>query len=162
MMRTFATLLVLSVVAVVCSKSETATPEPAPQPAVAPVAQLADTLPTTLAKEIEEVRLNGKWDGLRKRWTGQHVSWSVTRYNPLCKSAAHCNVAAFPIQKAAQQGWMPEVTFAEGEFAKIEKACGAAECKLQIDGTLAEVRGSDAQPAAMRIANVKVLSASRG
>ena len=86
----------------------------------------------------------------------------ATRYDLLCKSATHCNLSAFPVQRQAKQGWMPEVSFAEGEFAKIEKACGTAECKLQIDGTLAEVRGSDAQPAALRIANAKVLSASRG
>ena len=166
MMRTFAAVLVLSVsvVSVGCSKSDTA-PAPAPVPslpAVAPLAPLADTMQTALAKEIDEVRLSGKWDALRKRWTGQHVSWEVTRYDALCKTAGHCNVAAFPVRRAAQQGWMPEVSFADGEFAKIAQACGTAECKVKVDGTLVEVRGSDAQPAGVRIANVKVVSATRG
>jgi len=164
MKRTLASLLVLSVAVVGCSKSaEQATAsEAAPTPAVAPVAKLDSTLPGALANDIDQVRQSGKWNELRQRWQGQHVSWDVTRYGLMCRSEARCNVGAFAMAKQAKEGWMPELSLSKDEFKKIEAACGAADCKLKIDGTIAEVRGSDAAPPSLRIADVKVVSASRG
>ena len=165
MTRTFASLLVLSMTVAGCSKSsseQAPTPAPMPTPAVAPVAKLDSTLQGALAKDIDQVRQSGKWNELRQRWQGQHVTWDVTRYDRLCRSEARCNVAAFPIEKSAKQGWMPELSLSKDEYRKIEAACGTDSCQLKIDGTIAEVRGSDAQPPSLRIADVKVVSASRG
>jgi hypothetical protein len=162
MKRTFATLLVLSVVVAGCSKSSSEQAPAAAPPAVAPVAKLDSTLQGALASDIAQVRQSGKWNELRQRWQGQHVTWDVTRYDRLCRSEARCNVAAFPIEKSAKQGWMPELSLSKDEYKKIEAACGTAACRLKIDGTIAEVRGSDAEPPSLRIAGVKVVSASRG
>jgi hypothetical protein len=165
MTRTFATLLLLSVAVAGCSKSaseQAPTPAPTPTPAVAPMPKLDSTLQSALAKDIDQVRQSGKWNELRQRWQGQHVTWDVTRFELLCRSEGRCNVAAFPIEKQAKEGWMPELSLSKDEYGKIAAACGADSCRLKIDGTIAEVRGSDAQPPSLRIADVKVVSASRG
>nr|HEX4312853.1 hypothetical protein [Kofleriaceae bacterium] len=152
-------VLVLAAMAA-CSKSDA--PAPAPAPAVT-VTPLASTLPTELAKDVDAAQQTGKWADLKQRWQGQHVTWTVWRHELLCGSAARCNVSAFPVQRPAKHGWLPELQFAGGgEYAKIEAACGKADCEIKIDGVMAEVRGSDAEPAAMRIADVKVVSATRG
>jgi hypothetical protein len=171
MMRTVSTLLVLAVSLTGCSKSSSsvspnssdqASVVESVQPAVAPRVQLDNTLQTALAKDIDATRVSGKWAALRQRWQGQHVTWDVTRYNLLCRSAARCNVAAFKVPSHSNEGWMPELSLTADEYAKIEAACGKTDCALKIDGTVAELRGSEAEPASLRIGNVKVVSASRG
>lgn len=96
---------------------------------------LAHASQDDLARELDDADRHGTWNTVRARWEGQHVHWKVTRYRALCRDAAACHVAAFPVQRPAQHGWMPALSFAPGAFAKVEQQCGKAErCELEIDG----------------------------
>src|ERR1700685_1975699 len=134
MAMTKSTLLVL-VVALGCRGRE----HPVPQ--VAPA--LAHATQTDLARELDDADRRGTWSEVRHRWQGQSLHWTVTRQRSLCRSADACNVAAFPIQRPAHHGWLPGLTFAPGEFAKLDATCGAAEqCELTIEGTLSDLQAS--------------------
>ena len=90
------------------------------------------------------------------------MTWTVTRQRVLCKSPTACNVAAFPIQRPAQQGWLPALEMTATEFAKVEASCGAAEqCEMVIEGTLSELALSPEMPTNVRFADVRVVSARK-
>jgi hypothetical protein len=70
-------------------------------------------------REIAEAEQLGSWRELQQRWQGQVVRWTVTRQRVLCRSADDCNVAAFPRQRPAKQGWMPLLSFAPGQYERL-------------------------------------------
>src|SRR5687767_10155059 len=145
-------LLLIALVA--CSAEDRRSPPPAKQ--VAP--SLSAATQADFARELDAAAENGTWLELRRRWQGQKLRWTVTRYSALCGSAETCNVAAFPIQRPAAHGWMPEVVFAPGQFEAVAARCGTAEqCELTIEGTLAKLEASDDSPTRMRFESVKVL-----
>src|SRR4051812_35975882 len=100
----------LLVVLAACS-SEDRRSAPAPAP-VAP--QLAHGTQTDLARELDDAEHRGTWQEVRRRWQGQRLRWSVTRHAALCNTPERCNVAAFPVQRPAQSGWMPLLELAPG------------------------------------------------
>ena len=128
-----------------------------------PPAPLAHATQADLARELDAADRHGTWAEVRQRWQGQRLHWTVTRQRSLCSSADACFVAAFPIERPAKHGWMPRLELAPGEYATVERGCGAAEqCQLQIEGTLAELAASAEQPTSLRIANVRIVAASPG
>lgn len=142
------TLCLLAVAA--CSTADEPTPPP-PPPAVAAGTQ-AD-----LARELGDAAARGTWIELRRRWQGQAVRWTVTRHRALCATAARCNVAAFPIQRPAQHGWLPELAFAPGAYAALDAACAAADpCEVTIEGTLATLVAGDDVPTRVQIADARI------
>jgi hypothetical protein len=118
---------------------------------------LAHATQDDLARELDDAERHGTWNAVRARWEGQHVHWKVTRYRALCRDAAACHVAAFPVQRPAQHGWMPELAFAAGAFASIEQQCGSKEpCELEIEGTLARLSVSGDLPTSLKISDVRL------
>jgi hypothetical protein len=115
---------------------------------------------TDLARELDDADRRGTWSEVRARWQGQALRWTVTRHRVLCGSADACHVAAFPVQRPAQRGWLPGLRFAPGEYAKLETACGAAaQCQVTFEGTLGELAVSPDVPTSMRFDGVKIVSA---
>lgn len=146
-------LLLLVVMLVACHAEDRRSP---PVRAVAP--SLSAATQHDLARELDAAAENGTWLELRRRWQGQKLRWTVTRQRVLCGSSEQCNVAAFPIQRPAQHGWMPELKFAPGQFEAVASACGAAEqCELTIEGTLAKLEASDETPTRLRFEGVTVV-----
>ena len=133
---------------------------PAAAPAQAAPAKLEHATQADLARELDDADRRGTWSAVRHRWQGQDLEWTVTRHRLLCASADACNVAAFPVQRPAQRGWLPGLTFAPGEFAKLDAACGTAErCELVIDGTLGKLDVSAEMPTSLQLVNVRVVRA---
>ena len=123
---------------------------------------LSATTQKDLAAELEDADRRGTWSEVRQRWQGQHLRWTVTRQRVLCSSATECHVAPFPIQRPAQQGWLPALQMSSAEFAKLEASCGRAEqCELTFEGTLSDLAISGELPTSMRFSNVRVLSARK-
>jgi len=146
--------LILLVAATACGKADR--PAPAPPPALAHATQ-AD-----LAREIADADRLGTWSELARRWQGQTVRWAVTRQRVLCRSAEDCNVAAFPIQRPAHQGWMPQLTFAPGQFELLTARCsGQDTCDVTIEATLSKLEVSPELPTSVQLSNVQIVSASR-
>ncbi len=149
-------LLLLLTVVTACSAEERRSPPPPVKAAPAP---LADSTQTALVKELDDTMKTGNWSGLRRRWQGQGVRWNVIRQRVLCQSAEACNVAAFPIVRPAQQGWMPTLTFAPGQYAALESACATKEqCDVTIEGTLEKLEVSAEMPTNVRISDVRVVT----
>ena len=147
--------LILLVAATACGKTDRA-PAPAPPPALAHASQ-AD-----LAREIADADRLGTWSELARRWQGQPVRWTVTRQRVLCRSADDCNVAAFPIQRPAQQGWMPQLSFAPGQFEILTARCGGQDtCEVTIDATLSKLEVSPELATSVQLSDVQIVSASR-
>jgi hypothetical protein len=114
-----------------------------------------------LAREIADADRLGTWADVQQRWRGQTVRWTVTRQLPLCQSADDCNVAAFPIQRPAKQGWMPAVSFAPGQYDALNRTCGnQPQCEVTIEGTLSRLEVSPELPTALQLSNVRVVPAS--
>lgn len=158
MMRTCFVVSLLSLAAVGC------TPERAPRKErdVAVRPQLSDATQTDLAREIDQAERRGTWREVKQRWQGQRMTWTVTRQRLLCQTPTACNVAAFPIQRPAQHGWLPALELTAAEFAKVEASCGTAEqCELVIEGTLSELALSAELPTSVRFADVRVISAQK-
>jgi len=154
-MTTTRMLLSLLFVTTACSSEDRRVPAPTP---TAPPA-LAAATQSDLGREIDDADRRGTWIEVKRRWQGQQLRWSVTRHSVLCKTEHACNVAAFPIMRPALHGWMPLVSFAPGEFSKLERACGEAEqCEFTFDGKLEELHLSGEQPTRMRFANVRIVS----
>ncbi|HET7503471.1 MAG TPA: hypothetical protein VFK02_20760 [Kofleriaceae bacterium] len=115
-----------------------------------------------LAREIAEADRLGTWSDVQQRWRGQTVRWTVTRWLPLCHAAEDCNVAAFPIQRPAKQGWMPAVSFAPGQYEELDRACGSQpQCDVTIEGTLSKLEVSPELPTALQLSNVRVIPAGK-
>lgn len=145
-------LLVLTIVTACTRADRRAAPPP---PAVPPA--LAHATQTDLGHELDDANRLATWSEVRHRWQGQHLTWKVTRQRALCRTADACNVAAFPIQRPAAHGWMPQLAFAPGEFAKLEAACGQREqCEVTIDGTLADLDATGERATTLRFDGVRV------
>lgn len=146
-------LIFLALVAA-CTAEDRRSPPPAKQAAPA----LANATQADLALELDAAAEHGTWIELRRRWQGQKLRWTVTRQRMLCASAARCNVAAFPIQRPAIHGWMPELAFAPGQYEALAAKCGeAAQCEVTIEGTLAKLEASDEAPTRLRFEGVVVV-----
>ena len=128
------------------------------RPAAKEVPALEHATQQDLAKELDVVDAHGSWAELKHRWQGQKVRWNVTRYRALC-TAERCNLAAFPIQRPAKRGWMPEVSFATGQYAALEATCGDKEgCEVTIEGTLEKLDVSSEMPTNVKLANVSIVT----
>jgi len=148
-------LVLLVITAAACGQGDRAQPQQQPSPAGLAHASQAD-----LAREIAEADRLGTWPELQRRWQGQTVRWTVTRQRLLCRSAGDCNVAAFPIQRPARQGWMPELQFAPGQYDVLAGVCGDREaCDVTIEGTLRQLEVSAELPTSVQLANVKIVTA---
>jgi hypothetical protein len=157
MTRITALALALSIVTA-CSRDD-ARPAPAPRDvAVRPV--LTAATQADLAREIEQADRRGTWREVKQRWEGQRLRWTVTRQKALCRSADACNVAAFPVQRPAQVGWLPALELTDAEMAKIAAGCGEHDqCELVVEGTLSELALSAELPTSVRFSDVRVISA---
>ena len=148
--------LLLAVIAA-CGKTDHA-PAPAPAPAAPP--PLAHASQADLASEIADADRLGTWSDTVHRWQGQHVRWTVTRQRLLCRTADDCNVAAFPIQRPARQGWMPQLTFAPGQFDELTRLCGSQEpCEVALDGVVAKLEVSPELPTSVQLSSVRIVTA---
>lgn len=76
-----------------------------------------------------------------------------------CACCAQPHVAAFPIQRLAQHGWVPALELTADEFVKLERGCGHAEqCEVEVEGT----RLSSELPTSMKLDSVRILRAHAG
>ncbi|MGE5180860.1 MAG: hypothetical protein ACM31C_02300 [Acidobacteriota bacterium] len=127
----------------------------------APKPVLAHATQQDLARELDDAEHRGTWPEVRARWQGQRLHWTVTRQRSLCRTVDACHVAAFPITRPAKVGWMPALQLAAGEWSKLEAACGDAErCRLEIDGTLAELVVSPELPTSLKFSDVRIVDAT--
>jgi hypothetical protein len=139
-----------------CSRDDRRSAPPARAQASPPA--LVRAAPEDLRKELEDAMRLGTWREVRTRWQGQRLAWKVTRYRSLCATADACNVAAFPVQRPARQGWMPAVSFASGQFEALSATCGDREpCELTIDATLVELDATGERATKIRFDDVKVV-----
>jgi hypothetical protein len=128
---------------------------PPPPPPVAP--QLAHGTQADLARELDEAEHRGTWQEVKRRWQGQRLRWTVTRHAALCGTAERCNVAAFPVQRPAQNGWMPLLQFAPNQWNALVASCGdRADCEVTIEGTLVELDASGERATKMRFGDVSL------
>jgi hypothetical protein len=148
-------LLLLSIVTACRADDRRA---PASSPAPSPLPALASATQHDLARELAAAERDGAWSTVRRRWQGQRVRWDVTRHRALCGSADACNVAAFPVQRPAQQGWMPRLALAPATYAALEAACADADpCALTIEATLARLEASSELPTRVELTNVALV-----
>jgi hypothetical protein len=152
-------LLILAAAA--CGKADRHDASTASAAAQAPA--LAHATQRDLAQEIAEADRLGTWRDVQHRWHGQTLRWTVTRQRLLCSSAEDCNVAAFPIQRPAKQGWMPLLSFAPGQYDELARVCGSREpCEVTIEGTLSELEISPELPTRLTLSNVRIAPAPAG
>ena len=112
-----------------------------------------------LAKELDAANGRGTWGEVKRRWQGQTLTWKVTRQASLCRSADECFVAAFPVQRPAKRGWLPQLKFAPGQFAVLEAACGdKPTCEITVEGLLEKLDVSGEMPTNLRFGNVRILT----
>jgi hypothetical protein len=154
MTRTHLVVILLAVSA--CSEQRTKPIER--DVAVHPV--LTQATQHDLAREVDQAERRGTWREVRQRWQGQRLTWTVTRQRLLCQSASACNVAAFPIQRPAEHGWMPTLEMTPPEYARMAAGCGIADqCEVQFEGTLSDLVLSPDQPTSVRFSDVRVVRA---
>jgi hypothetical protein len=152
-------LLPLLLVVAACKSEHHASPTPTPTPTPA----LEHATQADLAQEIADADRLGTWREVQHRWQGQTLRWTVTRQRVLCGSADDCNVAAFPIQRPAKQGWMPALTFAAGQYDALAQACGSQDaCEVTIEGRLSELEVSPELPTKVALSNVRLVPAPTG
>lgn len=114
-----------------------------------------------LATELDDAEMSGTWTEVKRRWQGQTLTWKVTRHASLCRTAGDCYVAAFPIQRPAKRGWLPQLVFAPGQFAKLEQTCGdAPHCELTVEGRLGKLEVSAELPTNLRLDEVRVITST--
>jgi len=152
---------ILSVIVVIAACGEPDAPTPS---AAAPGhAALLHASQADLAREIAEADQRGTWRDIQHRWKGQLLRWAVTRRRLLCSSAEDCNVAAFPIERPAKQGWMPVLSFAPGQYDAVAAMCGSREpCDLTVEGTLGELDISPELPTKVQLSNVRIVRGTPG
>jgi hypothetical protein len=160
-------ILPLVIVVAACGKTDDRTPPASPAPPAPPAsahtAALEHATQTDLAHEIADAERLGTWREVQQRWQGQTLRWTVTRHFLLCSSADDCNVAAFPLQRPAKQGWMPLLSFAPGQYDELAATCGSREqCDVTIEGTLSELEVSPELPTRLRLSNVRIVPAPAG
>lgn len=147
-------ILPLVLLVAACSK-DSAPPPPPARPALEHAGQ-AD-----LAHDIADAERLGTWREVQHRWEGQTLRWTVTRQRQLCRSADDCNVAAFPVQRPARQGWMPVLSFAPGQYDVLARTCGDRDqCDVTIEGTLSELELSPELPTTVRLSSVRIVPAA--
>lgn len=146
-------ILPLVIAAAACGNGDERTPPPAAaRPALAHATQ------TDLARELADAERLGTWQEVQHRWQGQSVRWTVTRQQLLCRSADDCNVAAFPIERPAKQGWMPQLRFAPGQYDALRELCGSQEqCQVTVEGTLTRLDVSPELPTSVQLSNVRIV-----
>lgn len=155
-------ILPLVILVAACGKPDHRTP-PAPAPAQAKAPALEHATQADLAQEIADADRLGTWREVQHRWQGQAVRWTVTRQRLLCGAATDCNVAAFPIQRPAKQGWMPLLSFAPGQYDELARTCGSREqCEVTIEGTLSELDVSPDLATKVMLSNVRIVTAPAG
>jgi hypothetical protein len=143
-------LILLVAAACACGKADRA-----PSPAAAP---LAHATQADLAHDIADAERLGTWSDVSHRWQGQTVRWTVTHRPLLCRSADDCYVAAFPIQRPARQGWMPQLRFAPGQYDALAAVCSSQDpCEVAIEGTLSKLEVSPELPTSVQLSNVRIL-----
>ena len=146
-------ILPLMIVFAACGKGDDRTPPPAP---VRPA--LEHSTQRDLARELSDAERLGTWREVQHRWQGQTVRWTVTRQRLLCRSADDCNVAAFPIEQPAKQGWMPQLQFAPGQYDALSGLCGSQEqCEVTVEGTLRQLDVSPELPTNVQLSNVRIV-----
>jgi hypothetical protein len=142
------------VILAACKGDARTPPRPEPPPA------LVNATQADLAHDLAEADRLGTWRDVQRRWQGQTLRWTVTRQRALCGSADDCNVAAFPIQRPAKQGWMPLLSFAAGQFDALVAVCGSRDpCDVTIDGTLTRLDASPELATALQLSNVRIVRA---
>ena len=158
-------ILLLIAVAAACGKgddhiSASVSPPSKPLAPSSPVRRpLEHATAADLAHEIAEADRLGTWRELQQRWQGQTVRWTVTRQRLLCRSADDCNVAAFPIERPAKQGWMPQLVFAPGQYDALSSMCGEQEqCEVTVEGTVSQLDVSPELPTSVQLSNVRLVS----
>lgn len=159
-------ILLLIAVAAACGKGDDRTPASSSSPSRSPSAPsspamrpLEHATAADLAREIAEADRLGTWRDLQHRWQGQAVRWTVTRQRLLCQSADDCNVAAFPIERPAKQGWMPQLVFAPGQYDALSSMCGTQEqCDVTVEGTVSQLDVSPELPTSVQLSNVRLVS----
>lgn len=152
------TLVVLASVLAACDRHGDLAPSAAHVGDVPPM--LAHATQADLARELDEADRRGTWTDVKKRWQGQTLRWTVTRYSALCHDEGTCHIAPFPVQRPAKHGWMPALHFAAGEFRKVVDGCGTREpCELQIEGKLSVLEVSADLPTSLHFSDVKVVHA---
>jgi hypothetical protein len=63
------------------------------------------------------------------------------------------------VQRPAKYGWLPQLTFAPGQFAVLEAACGGkAQCEITFEGLLEKLEVSSEMPTNLRFGNVRLLT----
>jgi len=148
-----AVLAVLAVLAVACGRSDRSAQAGAPPP-------LAATTAADLAHDIAQADRLATWAELPHRWEGQPVRWTVTYRRALCRSAEDCYVAAFPIQRPAQHGWMPRLVFVPGQYERLVVSCGAADpCDASVIGRIGMLAVSPELPTSVELSEVRVAGA---
>lgn len=129
----------------------------APQDLTPPM--LTNATQQDLAKELGEANGRGTWGEVKRRWQGQTLTWKVTRYASLCRSAEACYVAAFPVQRPAKVGWMPQLQFGTGQYAVLAAACGdQPQCEITFEGRLEKLETSAEMPTNVRFNDVRILT----
>jgi hypothetical protein len=130
---------------------------PAPAAGTPRLPVLTKATQQDLAADLDDAAHRGTWSELKRKWQGQLVTWTVTRHRMLCRTADACNVAAFPVQRPATHGWMPRLTFAPGQFAALEAACGNRDqCDVTIEGTLSSLAASAELPTHLELTGVRL------
>jgi hypothetical protein len=146
-------ILILLACACACGKADRA---PSPAPAGPPA--LAHATQADLAHDVADAEQLGTWGDVSRRWQGQTVRWTVTHRRLLCRSADDCLVAAFPVQRPARQGWMPQLQFAPGQYDALVAACGGQDpCEVTIEGTLSKLEVSPELPTSVQLSNVQIV-----
>lgn len=153
------TVLIVALVSVLGCSRERA---PVQENDVALRPQLSAATQADLAREIDDAERRGTWREVKMRWQDQRLTWTVTRQRVLCRTPSACNVAAFPVQRPAQHGWLPTLELTPGELAKLDAQCGDAEqCELMFEGTLSDLALSPDLPTNLRFTDVRVIRAQR-
>lgn len=150
----FVSIAFVTLVAAACSRSDpaAATVSAAPPP-------LAATAAADLAHDIADADRLAAWADVPRRWEGQPVHWTVTVRRALCRSADDCYVAAFPIQRPAQQGWLPRLAFAPGQYERLVNRCsGADPCEAAVSGRIGELKVSPELPTSVELVDVELAS----
>ncbi len=112
-----------------------------------------------LATELDLAESRGTWSEVKRRWQGQTLTWKVTRQALLCRSADECFVAAFPIQRPAKRGWMPQLVFAPGQYEVVAAACGdQPRCEITVEGLLEKLDVSAQMPTNLKFSNVRIVT----